>query len=46
MSAGITIAFMKWGWEWFVGGGKGRFTIAELSGTILGAKVALFVKVF
>ena len=45
MSAGLTIKFMKWGWEWYIGGGEGKFTIAELSGTILGAKVAAFVKV-
>ena len=44
MSIGITVKFMKWGWEWFYGTGLGRFTIVELSGTILGAKVAAFVK--
>lgn len=46
MSAGITFGFLKWKFEKYVGVGKGRFTIAELSGTVLGVTIAAFVKIF
>lgn len=46
MSAGLTIKFMKWGWDWYIGAGQGRFTILEISGTVIGFNIAAFIKVF
>ncbi len=45
MSAGISLGFMTWKREFYFGRGQGRFTIVELSGTVLGVNVSIFVKV-
>lgn len=45
MRIGITVGFMAWKREFYFGAGSGKFKIVELSGTVLGAEVSIFVKV-
>ncbi len=44
MKIGLTVGFIGKEWEFYWGSG-GKYTIAELSGTILTAKISFFIKV-
>jgi len=45
MRIGITVGFLNMKREFYFGFGEGKFTVAKLSGTVLGAEVSIFIKV-
>ena len=45
MRIGLTVGIIGKEWEFYWGGGEGKYALVEISGTILTAKISFFVKV-